>query len=72
MVHRTSDLQSPEKWGGLDEVVAYGKLLRTVEADIQQLKVLVAEEQQSLPDLQTSMLKGLHALLCWLLYLISC
>ncbi|KAF7424308.1 hypothetical protein PC9H_009615 [Pleurotus ostreatus] len=58
MVHRTSDLQSPEKWGGLDEVVAYGKLLRTVEADIQQLKVLVAEEQQSLPDLQTSMLKA--------------
>lgn len=58
MVHRTSDLQSPEKWGGLDEVVAYGKLLRTVEADIIQLKVLVAEEQQSLPDLQTSMLKA--------------
>ncbi|KAF4596430.1 hypothetical protein EYR40_007876 [Pleurotus pulmonarius] len=58
MGHRTADLQSPEKWGGLDEVVAYGKLLRTVEADIKNLKQLVVEEQQSLPDLQTSMLKA--------------
>ncbi|KAJ8454819.1 hypothetical protein ONZ45_g19159 [Pleurotus djamor] len=56
--HSKADLRTPEKWGGLNDVVPFGKAMKTLESDIKQKKQLMLKEHDFLRDIQDSMLKA--------------